>query len=211
MREQQQTSEWSGTKLRLVDAGVALMRSRGFNATSLDQICAAAGVTKGGFFHYFKSKDEIAEAAITRFDEGKESEYQQAEFRKLKDPLERVFGRLEFVKEASGGESRVTKGCLIGTLAQELAFTNPELRDACRTFFQRVCVDFENDLGEAKALYAPTADFEPKNVAALYVTIVQGSILMAKANENNAILINNLDEFRKYLEVLFGGQSAAKR
>ena len=78
-----QTSELPETKRKLVDAGVKLMRARGFNATTVDDICSAAGVTKGGFFHYFKSKDEIARAAVTRFHEGKAMDFQDAPFRKL--------------------------------------------------------------------------------------------------------------------------------
>src|SRR6266852_3516261 len=69
MSTQLQTTELPETKRKLVDAGVNLMRSRGFNATTVDDVCAAAGVTKGGFFHYFKSKDNLAAAAVTRFHE----------------------------------------------------------------------------------------------------------------------------------------------
>src|SRR5271154_348217 len=89
-----QTTDLPETKRKLVDAGVKLMRAQGFNATTVDEICSAAGVTKGGFFHYFKSKEEIAKSAVTRFSEGKAKDFQDAPFRKLADPLDRVFGRL---------------------------------------------------------------------------------------------------------------------
>src|SRR5260370_17412075 len=130
MRHRIEKGEWRERKRRVVDAGVSLMRSRGFNATTLDDICAAAGVTKGGFFHYFKSKDEIAKAALAQFAGGKARDFQKAPFRKLADPLDRVLGRLDFVKE-SAGATRLTKGCLIGMLAQELSFTNPDLPPVC--------------------------------------------------------------------------------
>src|SRR3954467_7331735 len=111
------TSEMSETKRKIVDAGVKLMRAQGFNATTVDDICSAAGVTKGGFFHYFKSKEEIAKAALLRFSEGKSEEFVEAPFRKLADPLARVYGRLDFVAQATGGNEHLTKGCLIGMLA----------------------------------------------------------------------------------------------
>jgi len=69
MSKQTQTNRLPETKRKLVDAGVNLMRRRGFNATTVDDICAAAGVTKGAFFHYFKSKDDLATAAVIRFHE----------------------------------------------------------------------------------------------------------------------------------------------
>src|SRR5712671_4088794 len=101
MSKQSRKTEFPETKRKLVDAGVNLMRSHGFNATTVDEVCAAAGVTKGGFFHYFKSKDDLATAAITRFHELRARESADAPFRRLADPLERVFGRLDFAKESS--------------------------------------------------------------------------------------------------------------
>jgi TetR/AcrR family transcriptional regulator, transcriptional repressor for nem operon len=199
-----QTSELPETKRKLVDAGVKLMRARGFNATTVDDICSSAGVTKGGFFHYFKSKEEIAKAAVTRFREGKAKDFQDAPFRKLADPLDRVFGRLDFAKQSSGGNKHLTKGCLIGVFAQELSFTNPELRSACQDSFLRTAQDFEKDLAEAKSIHAPKAEFDPKNVAMLYVSIVQGSLMLAKASENNVVLHENIEQFRRYLQGLFG-------
>jgi TetR/AcrR family transcriptional repressor of nem operon len=197
-------TEESGTKLKLVDAAVLLMRQKGFTATTVDEICAEARVTKGGFFHYFKSKDDVAKAAVERFYEGKATEFQEAPFRALADPLDRVFGRLDFARKTAGGARRVTKGCLFGMFAQELSFTNPQLRDSCRDALARVARDFENDLAEAKAAHSPKIEFEPKNVAMLYVSIIQGSLMLAKASESNAVLAENIEQFRGYLQTLFG-------
>src|SRR5882672_5599069 len=98
MSKRSPLTELPETKRKLVDAGVNLMRSRGFNATTVDEVCAAAGVTKGGFFHYFKSKGDLAAAALTRFHEQRARKSADAPFRRLGDPLERVFGRLDFAK-----------------------------------------------------------------------------------------------------------------
>jgi TetR/AcrR family transcriptional repressor of nem operon len=194
----------SDTRRKLVDAGVKLMRAHGYNATTVDAICADAGVTKGGFFHYFKSKDDIAHAAITHFFKEKSESYEAAPFRKLADPLDRVFGRLDYVQENSGGKERLTKGCLIGVLSQELAFTNPEIREMCRDFFTKVGGDFAHDLAEAKALHAPDAQFDPKGLAQMYLAIVQGSLILAKLDGSNEILGANFEMFRSQLKSLFG-------
>ena len=207
-----QSTKSSETKLKLMDAGVKLMRAQGFNATTVDDICAEAGVTKGGFFHYFKSKDDIAKAAVTHFHEGKVKNYEEAPFRKLADPLDRVFGRLDYVKKSVGGIGRVTKGCLIGVFAQELAFSNPEIRSVCQDFFSRIVRDFSADLAEAKAAHAPDSKFDPKGVAMFYVAVVQGSLLLAKTAESNDILAGNIEQFQSYLQRLFGlgGLAVAK-
>jgi TetR/AcrR family transcriptional repressor of nem operon len=206
-----QTNEISGTKRKLLDAGISLMRAKGYNATTVDDICETAGVTKGAFFHYFENKSEIAKAAVERFRDGKSEEFEAATFRKLPDPLDRVYGRLDFIKKSAGGHKRLTKGCLIGMLAQELSFTNPELRSVCQEAFSKIAHEFETDLAEAKAIYAPEADFNPKRLALLYVSIFQGSSMMAKASENNAVLLNNIEQFRSYLDLLFGREHRSSK
>ena len=204
MQIKDQTTELGPTKRKLVDASATLMRKRGYNATTVDDICAAAGVTKGGFFHYFKSKEDIAQAAVTYFRDKKRKDFEEAPFRKLLDPLDRLYGRLDFVKQNSGGTGHLTKGCLIGVLAQELAFTHPEFRKACQDTFLLMARDIEKDIAEAKLLHAPQADFNPKDVAMFYVSIVQGSLVLAKASEENSVLHENLEQFRRYLQGLFG-------
>ena len=212
MQKESQTSELPETKRKLLEAGVSLMRARGFSATSVDEICASAGVTKGGFFHYFKSKDELAKAALQLFVDGKSIEYAKAPFHDLVDPLNRIYGRLDYAIESVGGRVRTTRGCLIGMLAQELSSTNPEMRALCQSAFQRIAQNFEKDLVEAKAKYAPEADFDPQKVAMFYVSFFQGASLIAKSADSNAVLIDNMEQFRSYLQALFGRpQSAAKQ
>jgi TetR/AcrR family transcriptional regulator, transcriptional repressor for nem operon len=50
-------------RVKLIEAAIATVRYKGFSATSVDEICAAAGVTKGAFFHHFASKEALAVAA----------------------------------------------------------------------------------------------------------------------------------------------------
>jgi TetR/AcrR family transcriptional regulator, transcriptional repressor for nem operon len=202
------SSDVPETKRKLVNAGVKLMRARGYNATTVDEICADAGVTKGGFFHYFKSKDDIARTALTHFYEDRMKTYKDAPFRKLADPLDRVFGRLDFVKTSVGGDHHVTKGCLIGMFAQELAVTNPEIGSVCQNFFSRMVRDFSHDLAEAKAAHAPNAGLEPEALARSYLAIVQGSLMLAKIAGNNDVLHENIEQFRRYLKLLFGVSDA---
>jgi TetR/AcrR family transcriptional regulator, transcriptional repressor for nem operon len=204
------TMELPETKRKLVDAGVKLMRIKGFHATSVDEICSAAGVTKGGFFHYFKSKEDLAHTAVNHFRMLRRARFAEAPFRKLADPLDRVFGRLDFTKELFESGTPITDGCLVGMFAQEVAYTNPELRSLCEDSLQHSAQDFEQDLAEAKAQYAPKGDFDPKKLALMYVSIYQGSKMMAKALDSQNVLTDNLDQFRYCLENLFGRKAGRK-
>jgi len=53
----QQRSEETRTKI--IDSAIKLFSARGFNAASVDDICVEAGVSKGGFYHHFESKQAL--------------------------------------------------------------------------------------------------------------------------------------------------------
>lgn len=196
-------SDLSDTKRHLLDAGITLMRRKGFNATSVDEICLEAEVTKGAFFHYFKSKEDLAKAALLWFQENRTASFAEAPFRKLADPLDRLYARLDYAKESYCDPNHRTKGCLFGMFAQEISFINPALRSLCLDAFLANAADLEKDLAEAKAIHAPHAAFNPKNVAMFYISIVQGSLILAKASESNAVFVENIEQFRTYLQSLF--------
>lgn len=196
-------SSASSTRDKLLDAGVELIRTRGFNGTKVEDICQAAGVTKGGFFHYFESKDDLANGALATFTEAREELYRDAPFRRLSDPLERVFARLDFDRELIETSGKL-KGCLAGMLAQELAVSRKEFRGACHDFFEHRINDIAADLTAAKAAHAPHASFDPKGVATFYVASVQGSQILSKVSGNNDVRLENIEHFRTYLRGLFG-------
>ena len=193
----------SPTRDKLLEAGVELIRTRGFNGTTVDDICKAAGVTKGGFFHYFDSKDDLANCALAAFAEAREDLYREAPFRNLPDPLDRVFARLDFDREVIETSGKL-KGCLAGMLAQELAVSRKEFRGACFGFFENRANDIAADLAAAKAAYSPRASFDPKSVATFYVANVQGAQILSKVSGNNQVRLEGIEHFRTYLCALFG-------
>ena len=48
---------------RILYATTTLLLDRGYGATSIDEICRVAGVTKGGLFYHFDSKEKLVSAA----------------------------------------------------------------------------------------------------------------------------------------------------
>jgi len=55
------------TRAKLVQTASELIRRKGFIATRIDDICEVSGVTKGAFFHHFKTKEELAEACLAEW------------------------------------------------------------------------------------------------------------------------------------------------
>jgi TetR/AcrR family transcriptional repressor of nem operon len=198
MLEKVNIAELPDTKRKLLDATLQLMLRQGFTATSVDQICAEAGVTKGSFFHYFKSKEEIGEGVLEYYSARQQERFAQAPFNQLADPLERLHGFLDFIGENARG-----CGCLMGTLTQELALTHPRVRTQCGEKFARLAGLVGQMLREAKAKHHPKAGFDPDSVALLFISLMQGSMLLAKARPDKPLLTDNLAHFRAYVDSLF--------
>jgi AcrR family transcriptional regulator len=63
------TTQQSDSRSRLLNAALKVVRSKGYTATRVEDLCAEAGVTKVSFFHHFKSKDDLVLAAVAHWDE----------------------------------------------------------------------------------------------------------------------------------------------
>ena len=68
-------------KTKLLDASLQVIRCKGYAATSVDDLCRAAGVTKGAFFHHFKSKEDMAVASAAHFGAMAEGLFSHAGYR----------------------------------------------------------------------------------------------------------------------------------
>jgi TetR/AcrR family transcriptional repressor of nem operon len=115
--------------VRLHDAAVDVIRAQGYTATTVDDICLRAGLTKGGFFHHFRSKNDCAVAAAAHFAANAETLFESAAFRGLDDPRERVLGYVDFRKAVLQGDLPQFTW-LLGTMVQEACETHPAIR-AC--------------------------------------------------------------------------------
>ena len=192
----------SPTKERLLDAAQALMLAKGFSATTVDEICEQAKLTKGSFFHYFKSKEALGQALLQRFCETGDRLHHSL-CGKERDPLKRVYAYIDGVITLSR-DRVMSRGCLLGTFAQELCDSHPAIRRQCANGFEAWAVQFGEELRRAKARYAPRAAFDPKELAEHLIAIMEGSLILGKARNNMKVVERNLRHYARYLRSLFG-------
>jgi TetR/AcrR family transcriptional regulator, transcriptional repressor for nem operon len=190
------------SKTKILDAALHVIRAKGYSATTVDDICKTAGLTKGSFFHHFKSKDELALAAAAHFGAMAAGLFASAPYRAVKHPVDRVLAYVDFRKAILQG-SIPDYTCLLGTMVQETYETHPAIREACNIEISRHAADVAKDIEEAKRLYAADASWSAESVALYTQAVLQGAFILAKAKNGPEIAADCLNHLRRHLELLF--------
>ncbi len=191
-----------GSKTKLLDAAMMVIRAKGYAATTIDDLCLVAGVTKGSFFHHFKSKDDLATAAAAHFSNMAERLFAAAPYHAASDPLARLLGYVDFRIAMLGGALYQTT-CLLGTLVQETYDTHPDIRRACDHGLSAHIAELTCDIDLAKQLYVPHADWAAESVGYFIQSVLQGAFIFAKVKQDPAVARESLVHLRRYLELLF--------
>lgn len=170
-------------------------------ATSVEEICEAADFTKGSFFHYFTSKEDLGKVVLDRYVNTMFQAVQNAPFLKKSDPLQRLYGYIDFMIEVSKDPAR-RSGCLLGNFAQVLTDTHPEIRTQCAAHFGLWADMLKQELDAAKAVYK-VKGLDTDTLADHFIALFEGSLMLAKTRQDLDVIANNLNHFKNYLKTIF--------
>jgi TetR/AcrR family transcriptional repressor of nem operon len=190
------------SKLKLLDATLDVVRQRGYAATRVEDICAAAGVTKGSFFHHFDSKDDLALAAADRWRNNANTLFADADFNAFEDPLDRLLGYIDFRKAVLRGEL-AEYTCFAGTVIQEAYATHPQLRDACAQSMSENVAFLTPIVSAAMRKYKIKSSWTAISLAQHTQAVLQGAFILAKAEGQADIAVESVAHLRRYIELLF--------
>ncbi|HVZ27171.1 MAG TPA: TetR/AcrR family transcriptional regulator [Rhizomicrobium sp.] len=190
---------------KLLNAALSVIRTKGFSATTVDELCAAAGVAKGSFFHHFKSKEALAVAAADYWSEMTGAFFASAPYHQHPDPLDRVLGYIDFRKQIIAGPLPQFT-CLVGTMVQEVYDTCPEIRDACEASIVSHAAKVEADIEATMERYNIKPVWTAKSLALHTQAVLQGAFILAKATGSVEIAAASVDHLRRYVELLFRRQ-----
>lgn len=198
------------SRLKILEAATDVVRAKGYAATTVDDLCAAAGVTKGSFFHHFKSKEEMVLAAVAHWGSWTDGIFATAPYASAADPRDRVFGYLDFRRALLDHEVPQFT-CLMGTLVQETYETHPEVRQACDRGMSSHVAFLTRDIEAARRRHAPEAAWTAESVGYFIQAVLQGSFIFAKAKQDADVARGNLAHLRRYLESLLGSPDQSPR
>lgn len=178
---------------KIIEAANALFYQRGYNQTSFSEIAEAAGIPRGNFYYYFKSKDEILESVIAQRNERIAGMLEQWE-REIPEPRERL---KRFVQILNNSVDDVIRyGCPMGSLNAELGKTQPDLQAQAAKMFSLMRDWLQQqfvDIG-----YKAQA----KDYAMKLIVRAQGIALMTNVFSDKKLLQNETDELTQWVDAL---------
>jgi TetR/AcrR family transcriptional repressor of nem operon len=188
------------TKERILAAAKDVFLSLGYAGTTVDAICEKAQLTKGSFYYFFKSKEDLGIAVMEwSIDRGMEL-LGHGPYTEISGPIDRAFGFLEHLEKCA---PQLWKGgCLLGTFAAELAESNPRVQEAVSSLFETVSNGFARELQPIVARANGRRKVRASELADTLLGIVEGSIILGKAHRDPTRLSRAIRRFRVSLEEL---------
>ncbi len=191
------------SKTKLLDATLKVVRAKGYSAARIEDVCAEAGLTKGSFFHHFKSKEDLALAAVAHWGAQTTGFFADAPYHMPDDPVDRLIAYVAFRRAILQGELPEFT-CFLGTIIQEAYLTHPEISAACEKTFTAHAKTLETDIREAMRKYGVRENWTAESLALHIQAVIQGGFILAKAKRSAAVAALSLDHLQRYLELLFG-------
>lgn len=190
------------SKTKILNAALHVIRAKGYSATRIEDICEAAGLTKGSFFHHFDSKEALALAAADYWSEVTSQFFASAPYQDHTDPLDRLLAYIDFRQSILQGDLPDFT-CLVGTMVQEVYDTHPALRAACNHSITSHAATLVPDIEAALRQRGMRPDWTPESLALYTQASIQGAFILAKAQHNREIAVSTVTHLRRYIELLF--------
>jgi TetR/AcrR family transcriptional regulator, transcriptional repressor for nem operon len=169
------------SKAKLLDATLKVIRQKGYTAARIEDVCAEAGLTKGSFFHHFRSKEDLTLTAAAHWQAHVTNFFASAPYQDLTDPLDRLIAYVHFRKTILAGELPEYT-CFAGTIIQEAYLTHPEISAACALSVATHVHTLEADIRAAMRKYRVHGSWSAESLALHIQAVIQGGFILAKAS-----------------------------
>jgi len=173
----------------IVQVGLELVLSRGFNATGVEAILKQANIPKGSFYNFFSSKEEFALAIIDKFVADRVELLYPIFSDESLPPLERVRRSFEILIESFEGND-CFKGCLLGNLSLEMSDLSENVRQRLEQALQIWAGELSKLLLQAKKEKAIPSDMNTEMLAENLVSSFEGALLRSKVKKSPEPLRN---------------------
>ena len=181
----------SDAKERLIEAMAGLVHRRGYLGVGVDDVCKAAGVKKGSFYHFFASKRELMLAALDRQGQMGATHLVGAALAGDPPPLKRIerlletAARLETSNKARGGR---VLGCPFGNLAAEVGGSEPILTGRVDELLCKFSEPVRDALNDAKRSGDVPRALDVRKATDAILAYFEGVMLLAKTRNDPSLI-----------------------
>ena len=192
------------TRQRILDSARRLFNRNGLTAISIDEVMAGAGLTRGGFYNYFDSKEELYAEAITHFvNAGPNAGWQRMAFADRPQGQELARAILDAYLSRAHLED-IEGSCPIIGLATDVARSNGVAKRAYRQVMEMMTSIFAANLGPARAASGEKAADDATQRALAVVALCVGGMVLARAMDDERTADELRAAARRYAMVLAG-------
>jgi AcrR family transcriptional regulator len=207
MQELQQR-RGTDTRERILDAAEGSVLEKGFAATSIDELIAAVGITKSGFFYHFRDKGELARALLVRYVEREDALFDEL-FRRAdelnEDPLHGFLVGLKMMAEMMGDLPGGHPGCLVASYCYQDRLFDREVRELSAAAVLGWRRRFRARLEAIAARYPPRISVDLDDLADMLSGLVDGGIILSKVLRDRDALPRQVMLYRDFVRAVFLG------
>lgn len=201
-------SKGEQTRERILDAAQSMILDRGYAGVSVDQLIHGLGLTKGAFFHHFKSKGDLARTLIQRYaDEGVTLfEQNLARARKLSDdPLQQLLILIGLYEELFEDLTEPYPGCLLASYVYELQQFDADIKPIINREFLLTRRELTALIERIAEKYPPRTKVDAAALADTFMSTFEGAFILSKSLGEPEITVQQLRLYKTFVEVLFRG------
>lgn len=207
------TSKAEATRERLLTAAKKLVMSKGFAGMSIDDVLKETGLTKGAFFHHFKSKAELADHLMRWYAEGDMKMFRtfmaQSEAAH-DDPMDQLMQFLTDFETYLSDPKNPPKGCMYALYTYEDDHFENNVKGMVADTLQVWTAMYIRKFQEVIDLYPPVRPVTAKRLAEMFVAVIEGGLILERAYRKPGLTARQSEQFREYLELLFPTAAEAK-
>jgi TetR/AcrR family transcriptional repressor of nem operon len=187
------------TRTEILNVGFWEIYKNGFNGVSVNDIIAKTSVTKGAFFHYFPTKNDLGYAIADEILKDMIVERWIKPLAAYKNPIQGITTRLKKTIEESS-EEELGLGCPLNNLIQEMSSVDPVLRKKLQTTLEVWISEIEKQLKKAQDLGYLKKSANPRQVAEFVVMTHEGGFAMSKSFRSKKMFLSIYHSLKEYLE-----------
>jgi TetR/AcrR family transcriptional regulator, transcriptional repressor for nem operon len=196
------------TRERILAAAEAAVLDKGFAGTSIDELIAAVGITKSGFFYHFRDKSELAKALLVRYIE-REDELFDELFRRAdelnEDPLHGFLVALKMLSEMMNDLPSGHPGCLVAAYCYQDRLFDRTIRELNASAVLGWRRRFRKRLELIATRYPPRIPVDLGDLADMLSVIADGGIILSKVVKEKQALPRQIMLYRDFVRTVFTG------